>query len=164
LGKAYLTSSSPAAGRVIGELIENYVHSLIETDADWNVHIELRTLENERLLHLINPEHLWNKKARTKRDVTVHLALAPGTAVADVRLTSPNAARRTVSGATGADLAARPNKAGQRPGLGNQVATNRNQGGLASASLPFTVKGNRVSFKVPLEAYEMVVVSTKPQY
>ena len=164
LGKAYLTSSSPAAGRVIGELIENYVHSLIETDADWNVHIELRTLGNERLLHLINPERLWNKKARTKRDVTVHLALAPGTAVADVRLTSPDAARRTVSSATGADLAARPNKAGQRPGLGNRVATNRDQGGLASASLPFTVKGDRVSFKVPLEAYEMVVVSTKPQY
>jgi hypothetical protein len=162
VGKAYLTSGSPAAGHVIGELVKNYVHSLIETDADKNVHIELRTLGDERLLHLINRERLWNKKAPTKRDVTIRLALAPGTAVANVRLTSPDASPRTVSGAIGADLSVRPSKAERRSGLGKQAATIRNQA-VARTSLPFTVAGNRVSFTVPLEAYEMVVVSTKLQ-
>jgi hypothetical protein len=32
-----------------------------------------------------------------------------------------------------------------------------------AATLPFTTEGNRLSFKVPLQAYEMVVISTKPR-
>jgi len=39
----------------------------------------------------------------------------------------------------------------------------KGRGAGKTAPLAFTAKGNRVSFKVPLEAYEMVVISTKPR-
>jgi hypothetical protein len=61
-------------------------------------------------------------------------------------------ARRAPADRTGA-IATRPKAepAGQDQGAGK------------TANLAFTVEGNRVSFKVPLEAYEMVVISTKPR-
>jgi Beta-galactosidase trimerisation domain len=124
LGKSYLTSGSDAASRAIGELIGAYLHSPIETDADKTVHMELRRSGNEMLLHLINPERLWNEKAPGRRDVAVRFDMPSGATVAGVQLTSP---------------------AGK------------------SATLPFAIGGNKVSFDVPLEAYGMVVISTKPR-
>src|SRR5262249_40948934 len=54
VGETYLKSGSPASSRAIRELIGNRSHSPIETNADKSVHVELRTLGDELLLHLIN--------------------------------------------------------------------------------------------------------------
>jgi hypothetical protein len=62
-------------------------------------------------------------------------------------------ARRAPADRTGA-IGTRP-KAAEPAG--------QDQGAGKTANLAFTVEGNRVSFKVPLEAYEMVVISTKPR-
>ena len=170
LGKSYLMSGSPTASRAISDLVSEYVHSPIETNANKDVHMELRRSAQEMLLHLINPERFWNSKTPKNQDVSVSLELAPDVAVADVWLTSP-------------ELAWKPASSNRRPGLstpsrktGRQTPTDRTrsmakhssqadlglkdqQAGKAAA-LPYAVEGRRVSFKVPLEVYEMVVIST----
>ena len=157
VGKSYLTSGSAAASQAIRELLGKHAHSPIETNADKSVHIELRTAGHEMLLHLINPERLWNAKAARKQDVTVSIELPGDVTVADVRLTSPEPPRTKAQNEGKTGQAARPAKTGQsaRPGKPAPVDL--------AAGLPFTVEGHRVSFKVPLEAYEMVVVSTQPR-
>jgi hypothetical protein len=136
LGKSYLTSGSAAASRAIGELIATGMHSPIETDADKVVHIELRTSGNETLLHLINPERLWNRNAPRQQDVAIRIEMPPDVTVTDVQTSSP-----------------------QPPARGS----NETQRAGNAARLEFSAEGNKISFKVPLEAYEMVVISTKPR-
>jgi len=89
LGKSYLVSGAPAASRAIGELINRYSRSPLETDAGQNVHVELRQRGDETLLHLINPERLWNKNAPERRDIWVGLAIPAGATVTAVELISP---------------------------------------------------------------------------
>ena len=127
VGKSYLMSGSPPASAAIGELLGDRVRRLLTTDAAASVHVEVRTLGDEMLLHLTDPERLWNKQAPEKRDVAVSLALPPGRTVSDVRLSSPEP-------------------------LSPQAAS----------QLPFSVSGDRVSFKIPLKAYAMVIISTRP--
>ncbi len=100
LGKSYLTSTSPDASGAIGALLGTRRQHFLETDANANVHIEVRTLGDETLVHLINPERLWNKQAPEQREVGVSLALRPGVAVKDVRVTVPGPAARIPQGAT----------------------------------------------------------------
>src|SRR5262249_16149569 len=52
VGKAYLTTGSAAAAHGIAELLAPFVHSPIETNADKSVHMELRDLGSEVLLHV----------------------------------------------------------------------------------------------------------------
>ena len=177
LGKSYLTSSSPTASRAIGDLLGPYSHSPIETNADKSVHIELRTLGHETLLHLINPERLWNRKAPRKQDVTIRIELQSDVTIADVQLTSPELPAIAAPVSARSSKAGRPDRPGKRtpakvdgaktpPELKQTEqagATKRDRGVGKTAPLAFTVEGNRVSFSVPLEAYEMVVVSTKPR-
>ena len=89
LGKSYLVSGAPAAARALGELINRYSRSPLTTDAGESVHVELRQRGDETLLHLIDPERLWNRKAPERRDVSVALAIPAGTTVTAVELTSP---------------------------------------------------------------------------
>ena len=100
LGKTYLTATSPDAGAAIGALLGTRRQHFLETDANANVHIEVRTLGDETLVHLINPERLWNKQAPEQREVGVSLALRPGVAVKDVRVTLPGPVSRMPQGAT----------------------------------------------------------------
>jgi hypothetical protein len=172
------------------------MHSPIETDADKAVHIELRTSGSETLLHLINPERLWNRKAQSRRDVAVSIDMPPGVTVLDVHTTSPErpAAAPNEKPEIGPsvrlnEMVQRPPgkalrlsqlaKSGNRSGKVTTVdVTDKIAGAISSgpaepaganpkagkaATLPFTTEGNRLSFKVPLQAYEMVVISTKPR-
>jgi hypothetical protein len=195
LGKAYLTSGSAAASHAISELIGPSIHPFIETNADKSVHIELRTSGNETLLHVINPERLWNDKAPRQQDVTMSIAMPPGVTVTDVRVTSPEPSAGTPNEKQDIGPSVRLNETVQRPRLGKAArlshlarsgksttvdvtdtiagavplgpleppALARDQRAGKAATLPFTTEGNRISFKVPLEAYEMVVISTKPR-
>jgi Beta-galactosidase trimerisation domain len=173
VGKSYLTSDSTAASQAIRELLGEHAHSPIETNADKSVHIELRKSGNETLLHLINPERLWNAKAARKQDVTVSIELPPDVTVADVRLTSPELLQTKAQNEIKNDQTARPGKTGQPPRPGKPAPAGSRQAEPQSAAvkseqgagktLPFTVEGHRVFFTVPLEAYEMVVVSTQPR-
>jgi hypothetical protein len=90
LGKAYLVSGSPAAGEALGALINRYSHSSVQTNAGPNVHIELRRSGDELLLHLINPERLWDSRAPRKRDIAISLAVPAGQTVTAVEMTSPS--------------------------------------------------------------------------
>jgi hypothetical protein len=181
LGKSYLTSGSATAGRAIGELIGAHVHSPIETNADKSVHMELRRSGNETLLHMINPERLWNGKAPKKQDVAVRLEMPPDVTVFDVRLTSPEVIDLPGRSNEPVRRSPRPGKASQpsRSGKSGKAAPvdaietvggpsakkeDQGAGGAGKAAiLAFTTEGNTISFKVPLEAYEMVVISTKPR-
>jgi hypothetical protein len=189
LGKAYLTSGSPTAGRAIGELLGDTVRSPIETDADKSVHIELRRSGQELLLHLINPVRLWNGKAPKRQDVSIRLDLPADVTVTGVQLTSPESAGKLGKSASNdlvmeafAEASNQPRKASRRAQARREARrapadrtgaigtrpkaaepAGQDQGAGKTASLAFTVEGNRVSFKVPLEAYEMVVISTKPR-
>ena len=129
VGKSYLMSGSPESRAAIGELLGDLVRRSLTTDAAASVHVEVRTLGDEMLLHLTNPERLWNKQAPESREIAVSLALPPGRTVSDVRLTSPEPLSRP------------PQTASQ---------------------LPFSVSGDRVSFKIPLRAYALVIISTRP--
>ncbi len=129
VGKAYLMSGSPEASTAIGELLGDRVRRSLTTDAGPSMHVEVRTLGDEMLLHLIDSERLWNKQAPETRDVAVSLVLPPGRTVSDVRVTSPEPLSRPPQ---------------------------------AASKLPFSVAGDRVSFKVPLRAYTMVIVATRP--
>lgn len=167
VGKSYLTSEPGTAGPRIGEAIRQYIHSPIDTDANKAVHMELRRLGNELLLHLINPERLWNKTAPRKRVVNVSVEIPPNAVVTGVQLTSPEIPENSASNKTGWNPIAqahaeRAEKRTPRPRGQNRPHT---QGVKADAQsgktaiLPYQSKGNHVSFQVPLEAYEMVVIS-----
>ncbi len=54
-----------------------------------NVHVEVRTLGDETLVHLINPERLWDKAAPEQREIAISLALPPGRRVKGIQITSP---------------------------------------------------------------------------
>jgi hypothetical protein len=95
LGKAYFTSESPGASAEIRSFILRYAPSPIDTDASPNTHIELRTAADELLLHLINPERLWNKQAAKDRNLTINLKMPPGLQTVDVSVTSPEAKTNT---------------------------------------------------------------------
>jgi hypothetical protein len=197
LGKDYLISGSASAGRAISEFIGARARPRIETDADKAVHIELRTSGDETLLHLINPERLWNRQAPGKRDVAIRIEMSPGVTVAGVRATSPELPAAAPNEKPEIGPSVRLNETVQRPPAGktprlSQLAkpgsksgrsttvdiTDTIAGAISSApaepavigqpagktaTLPFTTEGNRISFKVPLEAYEMVVISTRPR-
>ena len=188
LGKTYLASDGSAAGRSINEIIGQSVHSGVTTTADKSVHMELRRSGNEILLHLINPERLWNKKAPASRTVTVSVEIPADAVVTGVELTSPEPGRKLASRqlrATDAFAQAPPTtRAGKR--LSEKAAKKsrtlrsettgsipvsrrtrskatgqvNDEGPAKSASLPYQMDGNRVVIQVPLEGYEMVVIST----
>jgi hypothetical protein len=145
-GKAYMTAGSDAASRALAELLGAHALSPIETDAGEHVHIELRTLGNETLIHLVDPQRLWQRPASAS-EVTIRLALPPGTTASDVSLTSPGpvmpAARSRDTGT----------RASQDAGSGSRLGWAR--------KLAYKVEGDRLSFRVPLEGYAMVVVSSR---
>ena len=89
LGKDYLTSNSPEAATALGELLGPRPRGALRTNAGESVHVELRTLGDEALVHLVNPERLWDKAAPEQRDIEISLALPPGRRVKDVQVTSP---------------------------------------------------------------------------
>jgi hypothetical protein len=176
VGKAYLTGGSAAAGRVLSDLMGPYVHSPIETNADSAVHMELRKSGSEMLLHLVNPQRLWNRKAPRKQDVTVRLDLPPDVAVTEVLLTSPEPGGKSAANDAATELSAQSRRGSRRARAGKSTPVDRtgsvakpddprggDQGGGKTAILPYGVEGNRVSFKVPLEAYAMIVISTAPK-
>jgi hypothetical protein len=149
LGKSYLTSDTAIAGPSISKAIGEYIHRPFDTDAEKTVHMELRRAGNELLLHLINPEHLWNKKAARRRFVSVSLMVPPDAVATGVQLTSPEPAE--------------PEKTSPRapPGknrFNTKAATAEAQSGKTT-KLPYQSNGHHVSFQVPLQAYGMVVVS-----
>jgi Beta-galactosidase trimerisation domain len=160
VGESYLKSNSDAASRVIRELIGQHARSPIETNAGKAVHMELRKSGDELLLHLINPERIWNTSAPQKQDVTVRLELPPGVTVDNVHVTSPEPSEAAANddnkdAHTGSLKTAGPDPAPS----GATVAAG---GAGQTARLDFTVKGNHVAFTVPLQAYAMVVIATKP--
>jgi hypothetical protein len=194
LGKSYLGSGSPLASRAIQKLLGVSASSPIETNAGKTVHMELRKSGGETLLHLVNPERLWNDRAPKQRDVTVSIEMPLDVSVAEVRLTAPEPPDgSSENDKPGVDLSARSTRtAGHaRPLEASQLAraaksgkatladaidasdlsaphappVAREQDGKVgkAAILPFTIAGNKVSFTVPLEAYGMVVISTRPR-
>jgi hypothetical protein len=178
LGKSYLISGTSAAASAIGELIGAHVHSPIKTNADKSVHMELRRSGNETLLHLINPERLWNGKAPKKQDVAVRVEMPPDVTVMEVRLSSPEAIDLPGRSNEPVRRSPRPGKASQpsRSGKSGKTAPidaietvagpsakKEDQGAGKATTLAFTTEGSTISFKVPLEAYEMVVISTQPR-
>jgi hypothetical protein len=181
VGKSYMISGSSAASDAIRELIGKHSHLPIETNANQSVYIELRTSGNEMLLHLINFEGLWNSKAPKKQQVSVNMEIPPGVIVVDAHLTSPEPQEAELTNEKN-DHATPAGKVNQSPWPGQTTPTTaltaavaagakqiepkvleKDRGAGKTAPLAFTAKGNRVSFKVPLEAYEMVVISTKPR-
>ena len=102
----------------------------LATDAGDNVHVELRTTGDETLLHLIDPERLWNKRASARRTIAVSVALPVGATVTNVELTSPGA------------------------GPWNSV-------GGSPTKLSYKVEDQRVSFRIPLAGYAMVVIASR---
>jgi hypothetical protein len=62
---------------------------MLQTDAGHSVHVAIRTLGDETLIHLVNPERLWDKTAPEQREISVSLALPAGRRVKDVQVTSP---------------------------------------------------------------------------
>jgi hypothetical protein len=68
--------------------------------------------------------------------VAIRIEMPPDVTVTDVQTSSP-----------------------QPPARGS----NETQRAGNAARLEFSAEGNKISFKVPLEAYEMVVISTKPR-
>jgi len=154
LGKSYLTSKAATAGPRLSEAIREYIHSPIHTDADKTVHMELRRLGNELLLHLIDPEHLWNKKTPRRRIVNVSLEVPPNAVVTDVQLTSPKTPENLASNRMRWNAGNKTNRLADAQIDAKVSAQSEN-----TALLPYHTDGNRVSFQVPLEAYGMVVIS-----
>jgi hypothetical protein len=125
LGKSYLAFQSSGADATIRELVARYSPSPIQTDASPSIHMELRTTGNETLLHLVNPERLWNKQAFRSRKIAINLKMPPDLQAVGVQVTSP---------------ASQPKMTGP---------------------VPFKIQGDRVLFKVSLDAYAMVVISSQ---
>jgi hypothetical protein len=144
IGKAYLRSDSGNAGELIFQALGRYLQSPIVTSAGKNVHIELRTHAGEMLLHLVDPERLWNRSAPKRQQVSVQLELTPGVKVTAVQLKAPElppiASRQT------------------QPARRAQIAPI--QARPLSGGLPYRVEGERLSFTVPLQSYALVVIST----
>jgi hypothetical protein len=89
LGKDYLISSSPEASAAIGEMLGERPRQALQTDAGPSVHVTVRTLGDETLIHLVNPERLWDKVAPEQREIAISLALPAGRRVKDVQVTAP---------------------------------------------------------------------------
>jgi Beta-galactosidase trimerisation domain len=201
LGKSYLASGSPLASRAIQKLLGSSTRSPVETNAGKTVHIELRKSGDEVLLHLVNPERLWNGRAPKQRDVAISIAMPLEVRVVDVRFTAPEppAGSSADDKQHGVDLSARSTRTARHakpqvpPQLARAAKTSNATPGEATlvaatdapdlpappppqaadgpqdgttgkaVILPFTTAGNKVSFSVPLEAYGMVVISTRPR-
>ncbi|MGE0034282.1 MAG: alpha-amylase family protein [Xanthobacteraceae bacterium] len=99
LGKEYLASNSAEAGAAIGEMLGAKSRQTLQTDAGPNVHVAIRTLGDEMLVHLVNPERLWDKTAPEQREVSISLALPAGHRVKDVQITSPVASQKPAQAA-----------------------------------------------------------------
>ena len=99
LGKDYLSSSSPEAGAAIGEMLGAQPRQALQVDAGPSVHVTVRTLGDETLIHLVNPERLWDKTAPEQREVAISLALPAGRRVKDVQITSPVASQKPAQAA-----------------------------------------------------------------
>jgi hypothetical protein len=180
IGKSYLTSESGAADRKLRAFLGRHSRSPIQIDAGKDVHIELRRSGDEILLHLINPGHLWNSKAPQKKEISVSLEMPTDRAVVNVYITSPQPLKanlptekqvnslsaHSIQESRASDLkimdirtsTREPEKKRVRPEVLEQ-----NRGENSDAPLPFLIEGNRLSFKVPLETYEMIVISTQPR-
>lgn len=89
MGKSYLAFESTGADAAMRELVERYSPSPISTDASPSIHMELRSVGNETLLHLVNPERLWNKQAPRNRKVAIGLKMPPDLQAVGVQVTSP---------------------------------------------------------------------------
>jgi hypothetical protein len=164
------------------------LHSPVSTTADKTVHIELRRSGNEIVLHLINPERIWNKKAPTSRMVTVSVEIPADAVVSAVQLTSPEPGKKLASrhlratdafaqapattraGKRVSEKATKKSRPARSEATGSVPVSRRpksktagqvnDDGPAKTASLPYQMDGNRVVIQVPLEAYEMVVIST----
>jgi hypothetical protein len=99
LGKDYMTSGSAEAGAAIGEILGAQLRNTLHTDAGPSVHVAVRTLGDETLIHLVNPERLWDKSAPEQREIAVSLALPAGRRVKDVQITSPVASQKAAQAA-----------------------------------------------------------------
>jgi hypothetical protein len=184
LGKSYLTSDVSVNDRALNDLIGGLLPFQLQTDAGKDVHVELRASGEEILVHLINPERLWNRKAPTRREVSMALAIPTGMTVTDVKVTSPasrpadvsqrspgtraganteKAAPLTGSSKTRGSVHSRETAPSALTALADPQTTGSKSSQEQDASLPFSLDGNRVSLKVPLEAYAMVVITTKPR-
>jgi hypothetical protein len=163
-GKSYLISGSPAASRAISDLVGDYVHSPIVTNANKDVHVELRRSGSELLLHFINPERLWNGRAPRTQAVSVRVALPSDVIVTGVELSSPEEFEkvgRSAANQPGAD--AQKHRARRRADGPAAKDTNKDPEAARTTSLAYTVEGDGVAFQVPLKAYEMVVIATRPR-
>ncbi len=89
IGASYLKSDSAEAARLLFDAFGKYLQSSIATNAGSNVHMELRTHGSEMLLHFINPERLWNRRAPRSRQVAVAMELPANVSVIGVELTAP---------------------------------------------------------------------------
>jgi hypothetical protein len=58
---------------VPSENCSGLLHSPIATNTGKTVHMELRRSGGETLLHLVNPERLWNDRAPKQRHVAVSI-------------------------------------------------------------------------------------------
>jgi hypothetical protein len=178
LGKAYLASDSAGTGHSLEEMIVQYVHSPVTTSADKSVHVEMRKSGNEILVHLINPERIWNKKAPAKRMVTVSVELPAGVAVTGVQLSSPEPGKMQTSrhlratdafaqalatSRSGKKVSEKTAKKSRARGSQTTVRRGNDDSPTKIASLSYRMDGNLVVIQVPLEAYEMVVISTTPR-
>jgi hypothetical protein len=94
LGKEYLATTSAEAGAAIGEMLGARTRQTLQTDAGPSVHVTIRTLGDEMLVHLVNPERLWDKTAPEQREISISLALPAGHRVKDVQITSPVASQK----------------------------------------------------------------------
>jgi Beta-galactosidase trimerisation domain len=180
VGKSYLTSGSVAANHKIRALLGKHSRSPVQTNANKSVHIELRTSGDEMLLHLINPEHLWDNKAPKKQEISVSLEVPAGRTVANVHVTSPERVEANLpsekenNSLSPGKIEKSPPPARRRAGIrinapatedkqGTPEVLEEGRGENSDAPLAFMLKGGWVSFKVPLESYEMVVISTQPR-
>jgi hypothetical protein len=186
LGKSYLTADGSANAQALNELIGGHLPFQLQTNAGRDVHIELRASGHEILVHLINPERLWNRKAPQRREVTMSLAIPTDITVTDVKIASPASTPAVNQRTPGTRAGATTKNAAQLTGSSEAHRLSRSSrtapldfrsGGAAAESrgsrsksdqewevpVPFSLNGNRVSLKVPLEAYVMVVISTSPR-
>jgi hypothetical protein len=173
IGKSYLISESAAADRKLRALLGKHSRSPIQTDAGKNVHIELRRSGDEILLHLINPQRLWNSKAPQKKEISVSLEVPANRIVVNVHVTSPqpleaNLPReKQVNSLSAQSIQKSPPPGLKKMGMRSSARTpenkqvEQNRGENSDASLPFIIERNQLSLKVPLKSYEMIVISTQ---
>jgi hypothetical protein len=88
-GHTLMTQASQTANDAIKSLILSRIERPIEVGADRHVHIEIRRLDQELIVHLINPEHIWSPNAPSVRNIEISLPWHEGQQQ-EVSATSPD--------------------------------------------------------------------------